>query len=396
MIVSETIRMELSKTRVPIAIFICLMLCSQTIWPQAASLPDQLTAAINAGNTDAMLDVLMQAPEAVRASLEAQALQMAKTSIKEGNLEKATKIVEAILLFNLDNLEAQELYTSIDETRRTMAEQAEKKKKEEAAAREAADKARRDEEARKAALKAEEDKRKAEDEKRKAEEAKKLEEEAFLRSVRVVGPDNFSFMASIVPGNGCLWGSGFADTYTGDQSLNLAYGVAARAEVRFWHPYIVILAEGSYAYSPFPIMGDDRLGSTQARLSIGTPVLGAPLYLSAGYHGHTVTETADTPDSMLFTALASPTIGLGIRNAVLFERLEASVLLEWLPISVTDQLIDFAAAAKLDLRLYVVRGARLDMFAGLVADAAMIIAGDGIEWLATPGLETGVLIHGSR
>jgi hypothetical protein len=393
-----------------------LLLMGTLAWSQEPTVTDKMTSALASGTIESVASVLMEAPAEQTPSLEEIILRAARDAVRAGKLDRALALAETVLLFNLDNIEAQDLYNSIEETRRTLAEQEARKLKEAADAKakadaEAAAKAKAAEEAAKkkaeeeaASAKAEADAKSAEaarlDLERRAREAKeaddkkRAEEEAFLRSVRIIGLQNFRFTASLSPALIPFGASDFADEYSGTSAINAAYGFDATAEFRFIHPYIGVKLVGNYSLIPFPFSGDDTETRWSARFAIGTPAIGIPLYISAGYLAKSLTGAADAEaDTVLFTSLTSPTVGFGIENITVFKNLELGLLAEWLVVSAVSDLMDFAARVQIGGRLYVIRSDRADVFAGLHTVMDAILEGGRIEWSVSPGLYAGVTIH---
>lgn len=375
-----------------------------------------IEAALLAGDAAAVGAILSEAPAELAPELESLSLEAARNAVRAGKLDTASSIAEAVLLFNLDNSEAQDLYTSVEEARRLKAAQEEKKRQEAEAARakaeaEAAAKARAEAEAAKAEAereaaraKAEADAKAAEEarlelerrarEAREADERKRAEEEAFLRSVRVIGWKNFTASAALSPALVDIGASSFADAYSGDAAVNSGYGFSGSAELRFHHPYVGAKLEASYGLVPFPFSEGDTSNSLSARLAIGTPAIGLPLYLSAGFVSRTYAGADGAEaDTVLFTALSSPTLGIGIEDWAPLPNLELGLRAEWLAVSAVDDLIDFAASVRLSGKYYWRRGEAFDLFAGVAVGADGIFAGDGLEWSIHPSLEAGASIH---
>jgi len=337
--------------------------------------------------------------------LEALILKNAKEAVLRNDLDWAAKIAEIVLLHNLDNIEAQDMFTAIEDAKRSklaleerkrkLAEEAEAKALEEKLKFEAEVKASETSEAIEIAQQ-EEDIKQAEA--AKVEAQRKAQEAAYLKSVREVTIKNFSGLIDVSPASILVGGSAFADAFSASQSINTKYGFMSLLEARFLHPYVGAGLSFSYEIDPIGFGSLDIRNSLSARACVGTPLTILPVYVSFGYRQFSyASNLGGEANSVLFTALGSPTLGFGIEKWQLTKDVEATLRMEWLAVSITDPLIDFSMSVDFNSRYKFMRFANMfTLYAGLSSNLDMIFAANKAEWNASGALLLGVLINENR
>jgi hypothetical protein len=337
---SENRYMGIRFDKPTLAILVCIA-CAAGLWADTSTLTE-LQSALQKNDVELVKNDLAAftpgTPEMAEA--EAAVLKAARAATLDGKFDLALGLAEAVLLADLDNAEAQDLYTSIEEAKQNQLAL-------EAKQRAAAEEAHQQQEA--------EAKAKAEAE-AKRQEAQKAEKErqakeAFIQSVRVIGLKNFSGTAELSPALFSLYSSPFADAYSGNESPRSLCGFSAGAGARFTHPYVTAAIRAHYEYSPLAFGEADQRQAFWARVSVGTPILGIPLCISGGYQSFSFFGSdGSEADTVMFTSVRGPTIGLGIEEWRVTPAIDLSLDAEWLGAALADSIIDFAFQAELAAR----------------------------------------------
>jgi hypothetical protein len=293
-----------------------------------------LISALNSGDIQAIeknLEMFTLGIDSVHA--EKIVLDKARSLILSNQLDQALSVCELLLLFNLDNIDAQDLYNSIDrlkqdrkafeEKQRIAAELAQKQAEEQ--------KRKLDEQARKEAeikaKQAQEEARLSEIERIEQERLKRVahelaEKEKFVQSIREIGIDNFSLLAYIAPYRMPIAVSDFANDYRESLLVNILYGVSSNLQITFTHPYIALSASAHYAKSLVLISNSTSLDNElEAIARIWSPALGIPLTIRIGYMYKDWSPVAD----VLYTQISTPIVGMGLQDLQFSPNLWASI-----------------------------------------------------------------------
>lgn len=207
-------------------------------------------------------------------------------------LPLAKKILELILLLNMDNFEAQELYLNIDKAIKEK-EELERIAKEE-----------------KLKQKIEE---KAKEEKEKQLDKKIEKEEA----IAYFGPRNIKLMLDIAPLDMMFNSSQFS------KDLNTQYGIAVSTSLYYVHPYFGFGIDGLYDGGYLSISGEKNIYTFyRAFAAIRIPRIPVPLYLTGGIAGLDLKFDDNTASNVSIEELISPIAGLKLRNIEIGSRLK--------------------------------------------------------------------------
>ena len=276
--------------------------------------------------------------------VEAYVFGKAEEMILRDEYEFAQKMLEAVLLNNLENVAAQELYTTLDITiREKKAEEEARLKAEEEAKRfaEVEAKVKAEEVAR---LKAEEEKKrkieeaeqlkakeeaariKAEEDKKKAEEE---ERRLYYERVNNVTLDHFSASANVGAADFLLYYSKVYSDYAGTGGLYFKYGLSAELSGTFNHPYIIADLEAGFDIFFLNLNPSLALPlSYRIVVSAGTPLIKFPIYLRGGFKHSTFLYGEDEDSEVLVTALISPVAGVGLMDLKLGKRVKMDAALD--------------------------------------------------------------------
>jgi hypothetical protein len=364
-----------------LSLFAALILSAAALAAETAS-EDSLGTALKAKDIDGVKTALSAlgpgTPELQAA--EQRVLGAARDATLGGDYDYALALANAILLTDLDNTEAQDLYTSIEESKRSKAEleakqqaaaQAEQKKKDDDAKAQAA---------------------------AEAAERERQQKEAFIASVRVIGLKNFSLALEASPAGLTLYGSPFADAYWGSSGARWLYGFSGGAEARFTHPYVSAALRARYEYSPMALGTADERQDFRATASVGTGLLGIPLFITGGYQNYSYFKAdGTTADTVLFTALSGPTLGFGVEHLAMGPNLDLSLGAEWLTAGIEDAAVSFSFQAELSAR-YKLKPlfGFLRPYLGVDLAYAGVVAASQIESAGSASLTLGALLNEYR
>lgn len=276
---------------------------------------DSIRTAISEKDAEALGKILAEQKElADYAETEEFVLELTKELILEDDYQFAKTVLELLLSNNLENKEAQNLYTSLNQHLREQE---------------------KEEELEKQRLEEEERQRLAEEEKTKeieiqeklAEiEEKEKEEQIFQEEVENIDIDNFYGSFTLGIGDFSLYSSAIKKNYSGERSLCLKYGISTDIRGWFEHPYIKI-----GLHIPFDIyfLGLTKTNTTPLSygfmLSAGTPLIQFPLYVRFGFKHNMYLNNSNNTSDVLITNLTSPTLGIGILELAINDNIE----LDW-------------------------------------------------------------------
>ena len=295
-----------------IAAVYCILFISVLAFSQ--DLDSTAGAMIRDGDLDA-LDVLFQesGQGAELTDLESYVLDAAKQYVIRGDYAYAQALAGVILLYNLENPEAQELYTSLESTIRQK-----QKAEEEARQKEAAQKQKEEEER----LRLEAEQKAAEEEKRRIEESaaeeerRREEEQERIEEITVVDIGNFSFSFNAAVANLLLYHSDFYDDYYDTTKVNLKYGLGLDGAVYFRHPYVRAGLDASFDTAFVDLLEPSGVPFAYTILLSGTsPLINFPLYITTGF-SHLIYsfDPEKTVVDVQTISIPSPVLGVRIGN----------------------------------------------------------------------------------
>jgi hypothetical protein len=132
----------------------------------------------------------------------------------------------------------------------------------------------------------------------------------------------------------------------------------------------------TYEGAPFSLSGEGRRSAFSTWVSVGTPLIRFPAYMSLGYASFNIATSADPP-SFSFSKAGCPTLGLALERYPLIDRLDISGRFFWLPLSFVESRVDFAFAVDLALRYEVLTFGKRYALYGLLGSTTMVIIAEG-------------------
>ncbi|MCR5218001.1 hypothetical protein [Treponema sp.] len=277
-----------------------------------------LDQAVNDGNCDLVLSIL-ESSGSDASKMEERVLDAAGNLVMASNYDLAMELTETVLLFNMDNSRAQEMYTSIEKAKK--------------------DKIREEKEAlivaeqKKAELKAQ----------RMADYKVSVKE--YYRSLAKVSYRNFPLEAGLIPLSFNLSSTDFAE-----ESSAMRYGFGAEFKASFVHPGIRLDLGLDYIYQPVILSGQGEKSDLNMRAAVTSPVFPIPFSVSAAYKSRWVTS-----DASLYKVLSFPAIGIGLDGFEILPDFSMTAFLDFdLCSSAADSMIDFALGGEVSFK-YVFR-----------------------------------------
>lgn len=341
---------------------------------------ERLTAAFAAKDSDAVLSVLNAASsDEDKKALEADVLKEARSLVFSGDLDTASRYSETVLMFDFENAEAQDLYLSIEDQKKTALELEERKKADAA-------------EAEKKLLAEAENKRvlQAQEEQRLRDEKAQADEKRFVESVKVVGGQNFSAAAFVSPvASVLLYASDFAEEYSDSAGLNTALRFPGGAEAEFNHPYVHAAVNARAGMTVLPFGDAARLSDWSAWASVGTPLIGFPLCVAGGVTGYSFGDTT----TMLVNDAMSPTIGLSLDHLRVGSKVDVSANAFYLAGSANFDYIESMFAGELAVRVKLMQFGNFRLSVTPAVSGTLAASGDRSEWTVNPSIYAGVIYN---
>jgi hypothetical protein len=373
-------------------VFLCLLsrLFAQEEWVGAVD------EAVKSRDSEQITSILGEyTMEGNYGDVEAYVFGKAEEMILKDEYEFAQKMLEAILLNNLENFAAQELYTTLDITiREKKAEEEARLKAEEEAKRlaEVEAKVKAEEEAR---LKAEEEeqRKKEEVERKKAEEeaarvweekARKQKEEEerrlYYERVNNITLDHFSAHADIGAADFLLYYSKVYSDYAGSGGTHFKYGLSADISGTFNHPYIIADLEAGFDIFFLNLNPSLALPlSYSIVLSAGTPLIKFPVYLRGGFKHSMFLYGEDEDSEVLVTALISPVAGVGFMDLRLGNRVKLGVTADLYFSPFVSEYTDAAFDTSLETSVLFFEKGQLSLSAVAHLSSLFVFTGGGLE-----------------
>lgn len=319
-------------------IFILLVLLTSVSVVFADNI-DNLKQALQDKNVAVIQTLLDSTTTDESADFESLILEEAKNAVAQDDLDYASTLAEMVLMFNFDNQQAQKLYTSTEKAKKSKAD-AELRKQEE-------ERQRQLEEERKAAE--EEQKRQLEE----YQEQKKQEEQAkneYIESVSSINFSNFPLSGGLnIPLE--FFNSSFANQFNNTTGPVVKFGVGAQLNAGFNHPYFKFNLHANVNFFP-PIIAENGMKfDLKTRATLGLPFLSKWLRFSVGINTFKI---SDDKNSALYTALTSPTIGIGFEEIKFANNAIAISTFADLNLITFDQVtqINYAFDVQLTVRYY--------------------------------------------
>ncbi|UTC75723.1 hypothetical protein E4O03_03080 [Treponema sp. OMZ 792] len=356
--------------------FLITMVAFLGIALSAESLSSKLEAALKTKNMKAVRELLLSAPASEKTKFEKTIINAAKQSVRSGDLDYAKNLAEVVLISNQDNVEAQDLYSSIVEMQKNQKKLDEQKKQMQAEA-EAKAKAEADEKARITAA-----------------EQKEKDKEALYKSVYEVDLKNFYLDASLGP-SFSIFGSSFADKAFGRKKTNSDIGVLLGFHAGFVHPYVLLKLGLNLNWLTVAMAGKDLSVFVVSRFAIGTNAAGGvPIFLSTGhsyinYYGKGGGEQA----SMLYTKISSPFVGLSVEDWHPIEKLGLTFKFNWIPISVTSPFMSFGMHTNIGATYEFWKNHIMSLRVGSDMDIYAFTAKKYADWNLIPNIYVNAIFH---
>ncbi|MBO6177374.1 MAG: hypothetical protein J6O39_07520 [Treponema sp.] len=294
------------------SIFLLSVISAFSVFAQDFS---ELDSALKAEDSSRVLSILENAGSHSD-EFEQRVLDAAAELVMKGNVDLAADYTETVLLFDMDNKKAQEMYTAIEKARK--------------------DKIKEQQEA---AVVAE--KKKVEEKARRLQEYKFSVAE-YYRSLKKVSYRNFPVEIGLIP----LAFDYEASSFTETDSF-LRYGFGGEVKAAFVHPGIKFDLNLDYIHSPVMLAsGEGTKGEFNLRAAVTSPVFPVPLSLSAGYRNRTVKSNAS-----LYKSISGPLIGIGVNDFELMPDFFLTAFFDLdLASSMSDSMQDFAFGAEVDFK----------------------------------------------
>lgn len=319
-----------------------------------------LKKAVSENNTSIINSLLEEASSEDLPQYEAYILEQAKTLIMKGNYEAASSLTETVLMFDFDNKEAQNLYTSIEKAKKDKIKEAEEKKAHEAA-------------------------KKAEADQKKKEQAE-ADEAAYIKSLEGLSLANFPLSVSLTPLAFNIATSSYAEN-----SPNFRYGLGFGIKTGYLTPEFKINLRTDYDFYPTALAGTGTYSNLNLRTTFSSSKWKLPLCGGIGYKRFTTSDATS-----LYTALGGAYITAGIDDIIVRELIELSGFFDWNLCSFTaDSLIDFSCGAEIRLRYkHLIPNTKYKFYVEN-SDAFDVFIIDGkSEFYLNPKFSVGVILNG--
>lgn len=335
----------------------------------AQSLSSRLETALKAKNIKAVKELILSAPSKEKAGLEKIVLDAAKESVRAGDLDYARNLAEIVIISNQDNIEAQDLYSSIGDLQKNQKKLDTQKKQAQAEA-EAKAQAAAEEEARIS-----------------AEEKRRKDEEALYKSVYEVDLKNFNLDTSL-GASFSIFGSSFANEAFSHKKVNSDLGIFAGFHAGFIHPYILLKLGVNLNWLTVAMAGNDLSVLLFSRFAIGTNAAGGvPLFLSVGHtYIYHYGKGGGEQKSMLYTRISSPFVGFSIEDWHPIEKLGLTFKFDWIPISVTSPFMSFGMRTNLGLTYEFWKNKTTSLRIGGDMDIYVFAAKKYADWNLVPNI----------
>lgn len=254
---------------------------------------DDLLSALKEKQIDTVQSLLEDCEDENEAVFEEMILEESRKAVKKDDLDYAYDLANIVLMYDFDNLEAQDLFTSIERA---------KKSKAELAAQEAEKEKKRQEE--------EEQRRQVEEyQAQKQKEADdKLE---YEKAVSTVSMENFPFSVGFAPASMEFLNSEIANIYKNTTKTEMKYGLGVQTNFGFNHPFLFLKGKVSYDFYLVSFAENGMKSDLKSRVGIGSPIISDYVCLSVGYNWFNYLKSND---SVLVQKIHSPTVGFGIDN----------------------------------------------------------------------------------
>ena len=318
---------------------IAVVLVSTAFADEITARIDQAAAAENTDELKAIMD-----EESIKESypeIENYLVGKAKNAVIAGNYGLARKLLDLILLKNLDNIDAQDMYISLEREEREKRLAEEKKQ--------ALEEARLAEERRKK----EEEKRLLEEQRLKEENEKlkvitqKMEEEKLNPPppviVEVPAENPFSFYGELGAADFIMYRSGFFSDVYGKDKTSFRYGISLGGTV-LYNKDDFSAGFDLYAESFFLKIAPESASVFSWKAALYASVLSfpLPLYLRLGWTQTSYNYPDDVGEDMYITSLFSPLLGIGLKDLEITEKIDLSALFDFYIISFMTSYFDGA------------------------------------------------------
>jgi|GEM_PF-3268160 len=295
------------------------------------------------------------------AAFEEIITEAARQALFANDFDKASRLAEIVLLFNLDNITAQDIYTGVEDARRQQAALEERKQLAEV---------------------------------EELERQRLAEQQRRRDEVRELFARNLSYSIGLAPAGGSLAVSDFVRTLSEynreEYQPGYGYGIGLAAGLRFQLPELRLRLDADLFWHP-PLLIERWRLDWQASLYLGAPRFTGLLALHLGYQQLRLLESTTQP-VLLYHTVSTPLLGLGIDHWWLSEKLALSAIVDWKLVSATDPVLDLAMQGLLGLRMPLIRFAGYrNLFVDFLIRADLALIGlestdPAMEWLVHGGV----------
>ena len=270
-------------------------------------------AMIREKNLESLSSFLREYAEDELSELESYIIDSAKNYVIQGDYVYAQALAGVVLRHNLENVDAQELYTSLESSI-----QQQRKTEEENRRKEEAEKQREEEEQnqREAELRQAEEERQRQEAARAQEERLQREEQERIEEITIVDIGNFSFSFNAALVNLLLYHSDFYDKYYDSVKINLKYGLGIDAAAYFQHPYVKAGLDVAFDTAFVDLLEPSGTPFSYSVLLSGTsPLIQFPFYLTTGFSHLLYSFDPDkTIMDVQTISIPSPVLGFRVGN----------------------------------------------------------------------------------
>lgn len=289
-------------------------------------------------------------------AIEKYLIEESRQRILKNDYVFTEHLLQTLLIFNLDNTDAQDLYSSIVKINRE----------------------------RKAAAEEETRKKNEEGSRKKKIEQEILKEEKLLKKedqITNIGLDNFRFGLEFSPLDLCGYQSALYHDLYGTNRNHLKYGLSGAAWIYFIHPFLNFGLDGSvqYWFVDLTDVSGDFL-SYKINTAVNFPDMKLPVYFRLGIasFNYQFREQAK-PDDIYVLYFLSPTIGAAFRDLYFSPNFSLNVTLDYYLASpfVSPLNSIFDAGVKIGYDYF--QNDLIRLFVGIQAQSLVVIAHGKIE-----------------
>ncbi len=350
---------------------------------------DYISEKIEEKNTDFIEDIYgFDKSDPDYESLIEVLVEKAGDLVFQEEYDYAFRIIEGVLYNNLAHVQAQELYLILDEILKEKAKAREEEERQRLEAEAEQERLRMEAAAEEERLRIAEEERLLEEAReeeerllreeeerlfREEEEAIRREEEAarfaaeqareaeyeaaigeqqqlideaaaYEASIKDLGMKNLSFYAFLFPAEFLFYNSEVNTLYnSGTTSENMLYGVSAQFGINFIHPLILVNFDIDLDYGFIPISSNESQNlNFNTSASVTSPALFIPVSFRLGFFYNRYFYRDETATNMAITKFPTPSLGIGLCNFTVFDKLKLNLSFDYYLVSFLAQNLDSA------------------------------------------------------